>query len=222
MRIAPNFIDLTGQKFHQLTVIGRASSDYHEACWLCRCDCGEEVIVPASRLKLGKRKRCYDRNHGIKPGRQPGNSRGTVHKLTYQTWMRMRERCHNPNKSRWSDYGGRGITVCERWNDFNNFLEDMGERPSREYSIDRIDPDGNYEPGNCRWATDKEQRRNKTNTLYAEYQGKRWKLIELCESLGLPYQNVMGRYRNLGWSIEKALFDPIKTRKPYKKRIGVR
>lgn len=79
----------------------------------------------------------------------------------YYSWMSMKSRCTNPNRENWMRYGGRGITVCERWMKFSNFLEDMGLRPGPKYSIDRIDPDGNYEPGNCRWATSAEQAMNK-------------------------------------------------------------
>lgn len=216
MKIAHNSIDLTGQKFTQLTALRRASSEYHEACWVCLCECGREVVVPGSSLRKGKRQRCYNSSHGIKPGRKPLGMRQDVYKLTYHSWTNMRERCLNPNHHRYKRYGGRGILICERWNDFNMFLADMGERPTIKHSIERNDSDGNYEPTNCRWATNKEQSRNTTRTIYAEYQGKRWKLIELCESLGIPYSNVLGRYRALGWPIEKALFEPIKG---YKKKL---
>ena len=122
----------------------------------------------------------------------------------------MLERCFRENGHKWANYGGRGITVCPQWrDDFFQFLSDMGPKPSSEYSIERIDNNGNYEPGNCRWATDAEQRRNQRRSVYVEYQGERLLLMDLCDRLGVDRGRVYGRLK-LGWELERALSAPVK------------
>jgi hypothetical protein len=126
----------------------------------------------------------------------------------YKAWANMKERCLNPKFIGWEEYGGRGIKVCERWiNSFVDFLSDMGPRPSNKHSVDRKDPDGDYEPNNCRWATDKEQANNKRNNHYVEYQGERFTLTQLTEKLGKDFKLVHHRLRR-GWSLEDALQKP--------------
>jgi hypothetical protein len=111
----------------------------------------------------------------------------------YRIWVGMKNRCLNLNCENYADYGGRGITVCERWNKFENFYADMGPRPNGT-SINRIDNDGNYEPGNCHWATNKEQHRNKRSTVMIEWQGEKIALAELADRLGIKYQTLWKRY----------------------------
>jgi hypothetical protein len=162
------FIDLTGQRFGRLVVIERTgASNRRGVYWLCKCDCGIEKEILAINLKQGSTKSCgcfrreMARNLGelsVKHGHAVDNSPS----LEYRIWHGIKQRCFNPNNNDYPWYGGRGITVCDRWKDsFSNFLEDVGPRPNRKYSIDRINPDGNYEPENCRWTTSKEQYKNR-------------------------------------------------------------
>jgi hypothetical protein len=116
-------------------------------------------------------------------------------------WRNMMARCSNPNDSR---YGGRGITVCERWQDFASFHADMGSPPSPRYTLDRIDVNGNYEHGNCRWATPTEQARNKASNRIISYQGLDLSLAAHCERVGIPYKTAHQRLQR-GWAVEQAL-----------------
>lgn len=125
----------------------------------------------------------------------------------------MKSRCYNPNDDNFPGYGGRGIIVCPRWlESFNNFFEDMGERPLR-LTLGRMNNDGNYEPGNCRWETDDEQRMNKTTTRKVVYEGCEIKLRDLCVQLGKNLNLVGGRLAQ-GWSLDAALNTPVKHYKP--------
>ena len=121
-------------------------------------------------------------------------------------------RCYNPKSEAYADYGGRGITVCDRWrgaNGLKHFIEDMGRRPSSAHSVDRVDNDGNYEPSNCRWATAKEQCRNRRNNNLFTYNGRTECIAVWAEITGLPYGIIDYRIRTLRWSVDRALSTPI-------------
>lgn len=128
------------------------------------------------------------------------------------------QRCTNPNNPQYSSYGGRGITVCDRWrHSFENFLADMGPRPSDKHSIDRIDNDGNYEPGNCRWATQREQCRNKRSNRIIEFDGVRLPVVDWAERLGVPVEMLRGRIKQ-GWSDEAIIATPRQHSPPRKEK----
>lgn len=159
--------NITGQRFGRLVVVARAGSRGDRAAWACRCDCGSETSVTGVNLRSGSthscgclnRQRASERmtarltRHGHAPAGKPSG--------TYNSWTTMRARCTRPSITHFKDYGGRGITVCDRWlNSFDNFLADMGERPPG-LTLERNDNDGNYELSNCRWATRSEQQLNR-------------------------------------------------------------
>jgi hypothetical protein len=159
-------IDLSGQRFGKLTVRRLAYRDKgHRAYFKCVCDCGKEVEVRSDHLRSGKILACgclIGRHHNG-GGRTVTHGNTSFHRRTveYKAWDNMRSRCCNTKRHNYKNYGGRGIKVCDRWlNSFENFLADIGRKPGPEYSVDRINNDGNYEPGNCRWATPSEQRCN--------------------------------------------------------------
>jgi hypothetical protein len=134
----------------------------------------------------------------------------------YSIWSSMRNRCANPKNRSWNRYGGRGIKVCQRWQTFANFLEDMGEPPSPKHQLERIDNAGNYEPGNCRWATPKEQANNRRSSNLLTYQGKTQTLAAWCEELGLKHSTVVMRLTRYHWSVTKALSTPAREWSPGK------
>jgi len=147
------FIDMTGQRFGQLIVIKKISYDSTQGIhWECQCDCGTIKIIRSDHLRKGLIKSCgcLRRTHG------DSNS------VEWNIWRYMKDRCTNPKCTNWKNYGGRGIKVCNEWlNDYSAFLSHVGRRPSSEHSLDRINNDRNYEPGNVRWAMKWEQNSNR-------------------------------------------------------------
>ena len=203
--------NLTGQRFGELRVLRRARSISRNAAWLCRCSCGQQVIVRMDRLTLGLKKACCINGHRS-PAIHP-YSGWREHPHEYQSWKSMHARCRDKGYKGFAYYGGRGIKVCEQWKKFPQFLADMGPKPTPAHTIERKDVNGNYEPGNCRWATLREQARNTRRSLYVEHEGKRRLLIELCEALQVSYSRVSGRLK-IGWHLEQALRVPMPPRKP--------
>lgn len=155
-----NFVDLTGQKFGRLTVISLSERKYSHRHWLCKCGCGNKRSVREGYLKTGRTKSCgcYNREVSSEKNTKHGQSHQDKKFTTeYQAWANMIKRCTNPKANGYEYWGGRGITVCDRWKDFSNFFEDMGKKPTKEHSLDRIDNNKGYSPDNCKWSNKSEQ-----------------------------------------------------------------
>lgn len=180
-------IDIKGQRFGRYVVQEYVANNQ----WRCLCDCGVSKLVPSVELRSGRRKSCGCLRKEI--AAENRTSHGYSGTPTYETWLKMRSRCTSPSTAQFKHYGGRGITVCERWESFENFLADMGERPIGK-TLDRIDVDGNYEPSNCRWATQSEQMNNTHRSV--KYQGKT--LTEWSKELGVKYDTLSYRLRKHG------------------------
>jgi hypothetical protein len=158
--IMPKFIDLSGVRFGRWVVISKAEKQGKHTAWNCLCDCGNERVCLGINLTSGKSKSCgcLREYNSLKHGHRKHNNTSRE----YETWCGIVARCENPTDTNYHNYGGRGIKVSNRWREsFENFLADMGKRPSPKHSIDRIDVNGDYEPSNCRWVTKETQMQNR-------------------------------------------------------------
>lgn len=178
---------LIGKVFDRLTVTGLTDGPGRRKLILA-CECGNKCEADPISVTSGRTSSCGCAR--IKHGHA---HEGHMTR-TYTSWAMMSDRCRNPLNDGYALYGGRGITVCERWAIFANFLADMGERPEGT-SIDRIDTNGNYEPGNCRWATQREQLINRRNTLRVQINGEEVTLAEACRNAGVDYQQARARVK---------------------------
>lgn len=200
-------IDLSGKTFGRLRAVEFVRKD-GLTYWLCQCDCGKQKEVHYSALVSGKTKSCGCLNSDIVTARN--HKHGKADTPEYATWLRMIRRCTISSTPGYENYGGRGISVHPRWMSFDNFYADMGDKPAREYSIDRIDNNGNYEPGNCRWATPSQQCRNTRRNRRLTLNGETRVVAEWAELVGLPAGRIEHRINALNWSAEKALTTPIR------------
>ncbi len=206
------FIDRTGEKFGQLTVVS-FDRMFHGSYWNCLCSCGETKSIAASSLTHGITKSC-----GCSKGERI-SKKLTKHgeggkSVEYSTWRGIKARCLNPNATGYERWGGRGITVCSKWRDsFENFLSDMGRKPSKNHTIERVDNDGNYEPSNCVWATRKEQALNRRSNLVVN--GKRTTLAECANRIGISVAGLWNRIYTLGWDLQRALTEELHVEKSH-------
>jgi hypothetical protein len=209
--------DLTGQRFGRLTVLAFDQADkYGQSFWRCRCDCGAETVVRRFHLLRGGTQSCgcIQREVTRKRRTEHGHWAGGKPTPEWAAWHMAKLRCHCPTNRAYSEYGGRGIVMCDRWrfgegeaSGFECFISDMGMRPSPQHSLERSDNNKGYDPRNCYWATRKEQQRNRRCNRHVEFRGQKMTLAEAAEVAGLFIQT-LARRLNTGWSIEDAMTIP--------------
>lgn len=205
-----------GDSFDSLTVMGfedgvRASGS-KKTLAVCKCECGNEVKVEKCNLTSGNSKRCQNCSRKVRGGKRSTHRASLSYKERepekyncYTRWQSMKRRCYKEYDSHYARYGGRGIKVCDRWlNSFETFFYDMGLPPSKDYQIDRIDNDGDYEPSNCRWASREDNARNKSNNRMIEAFGKTQTLSAWEVEVGIKRETIAMRL-NRGWIAEDAL-----------------
>lgn len=201
-----------GEKFGRLTVLSISHVDNHRVSHvLCKCDCGTEKIVRFSSLSSGGLRSCgcLHREAAKATAVKHCTTHGMSRSPTYRSWLAMVARCTNPKHNRSHIYSGAGVSVCERWRKFENFLADMGERPEG-MSLDRFpDGAGDYGPGNCRWATSRQQALNRRTTRWLNWEGRTESLKDLAGRAGIKRLTLTMRLKR-GWSLDKALTTPVR------------
>ncbi len=205
-------MDISGQRFGRLVAIKISHRDRDSTFWLCKCDCGKEYTAKIGNLRACRVKSCgcYNRDVHSEMLTVHGMCKGGNMPAWLRCWDAMIDRCYRPGASGYKRYGGRGIGVCDRWRGPEgpkNFIADMGDRPSPLHSIDRKDNNGNYEPGNCRWATKLEQAQNRRSSVMLTFDGRTQCMSEWSRELGMNRMGIQGRLDS-GWSIERALSTP--------------
>lgn len=205
-------IDLSGKRFGKLLVLGFAAKRLGHALWNCQCDCGTISTHWSASLRRGHSRSCGCwRGELVSIGKGRHRRSGTK---MYWIWQAMLDRCRNPKNKKHADYGGRGIEVCNRWSLFENFIEDMGERPTEKHTLDRRDNDGNYCKENCRWSTQSEQANNRRGNLLCCIAGVTKTATEWCRIKGIKWCTFSMRYYQKGWPIDDAILRPVRSKKP--------
>ena len=186
--------NIAGKQFNRWTVINSAGrDDCYKRFWLCRCSCGTMRSVTEYSLTSGISKSCGCFKE--EKMAQQFKTHGLSKSPEYRIWCHMKARCENHNDSRFGDYGGRGITICARWEGFENFFHDMGPRPTSSHSIERNDTNGNYCPENCRWATRLEQVNNKRSNIRIEHNGANLTAAQWSRVTGLKSKTILWRVK---------------------------
>ena len=202
-------MDLGGKRFGRLLVVNEAERKHpYLRRWQCQCDCGTQVVVDQGNLLHGRTLSCgcYRNERSAKGNRTHGRSKTAE----YNTYHLIKRRCLDESEHCYPRYGGRGITVCDRWrNSFENFLADMGPRPSADHSIERKDNDGPYCPQNCVWATRTEQANNRRTSHWLTWNGKTLTVTQWAQEIGIP-RDTLNRRVQLGWDTERALTQPVR------------
>ncbi len=219
----PNFIDLTSKKFGRLTVlrVHTEKTVENKYRWVCQCECGEITYPSGSNLSSGTTKSCGDSK--CSPRWIDYIPKPRIYKKyppEYTAWCNMRTRCFAVDAINYCDYGGRGIKICKRWNVYRNFISDMGKRPSKRHSLDRIDNDGDYKPSNCRWAIPKIQAYNRRTTVWIVTDKKKYTTKDFCKFMGFDLKHLYFLRKKRGLSGQQ-IIDLYKIR-PYKKRQSLR
>ena len=204
--------DMTGQRRGRLVVVERAGTDKSRCVlWKCKCDCGNEVVVRGTDIRAEKIQSCGC--YSTENTRLRTLTHGKTRTRLYRIWAGMKQRCTNPKEDRYHRYGGRGITICDDWLDFQNFHNwAMTNGYRDDLTIDRINNDGNYEPSNCRWTTIKEQSNNKSTNVFIEYNGERKTIKQWEEQTGIPSNRIWWRLHE-GWTIEETLTTPARKKR---------
>lgn len=210
-------IDLTGRVFDRLTVLNKTKSKNNRTYWLCKCSCGELTEVEGQHLKRGRTRSCgcYYKET-LKTRSITHNMRKT---RQYSIWANMISRCYNENVPAYTNYGGRGISVCEKWRFFEGFWEDMQKGYSDVLTIDRIDNNRGYYKENCKWSTMREQDENKRSNIRIKFNGKGQIAAKWAKELGINYGTLISRIAR-GWDSHKALSTPTKSAFNFSKRSG--
>jgi hypothetical protein len=200
----PNILkNRVGHTFGRLTVISRANNIGKQTAWNCLCVCGNTKVVMSAHLHSGNTASCGCFRKEV------ATTHGMTHTKTFRTWTHMRDRCYNKSDKRYNCYGGRGISVCDRWLDsFENFFTDMGEAP-KNMSIDRINVNGNYCPENCRWATSEQQGNNTRTNHFLELGKERLTIAQWSRKTGIGTATIIKRIA-LGWPINDVLCKPVR------------
>ena len=197
--------DIKGKTFGRLTATEYAG----DGKWHCRCECGNHAIVITTNLLRGNSTSCGCRRMDTQL------KHGMAGTPQWHAWQEMRQRCSNPKHASYANYGGRGIRVCERWAEYANFLADMGLRPPG-YQLDRIDNNGNYEPGNCRWVTQRQNLNNRRDNRLLTWNGITLPATAWAERLGINATTLFTRLSR-GWSLEKIMSKPVTKRRQIRK-----
>lgn len=203
------YIDLTGQKFGRLTVVKRVENyvspkGQKQAQWLCKCKCGNLIVVRCGSLRTGNNLSCgcLGKEHRT----SSLTTHGHCNNRLYRTWKGMKSRCYNPNNKKYPIYGAEGKTVCEEWQEFKPFYDwSMSHGYRDDLTIERIDGAKGYSPDNCRWATDKEQANNTRRNHFIEYNGKTQTIAQWADETKIKYATLYMRINKLHWNIERAL-----------------
>lgn len=200
------FKDLTGRRFGRLTVEERAGNRNGHATWLCRCECGNTKVITGASLTAGKTRSCGCLHQDVtREKNKDKTTHGGTHTRLYSIWRGMKKRCLLKTHKAYKNYGGRGITVCEEWMDFQKFEKWATENGyDDKLTLDRVDNNGGYGPNNCRWRTQKEQALNRRTNHYISYGGETKTISEWEETLGMRRGTIVSRL-SMGWTTEQAI-----------------